>query len=199
MTAPNAARLRQIAKLRGVSYRAVPSRDPLAVKTKMSRVFPVSQKKAFWAFTDPMSHVPLFAIIMGSTPAIRRGIDLILPENQFFAFEHVQEGSLPPRIMLVKYTLEEPIRITKEAVTDPFSEGDIVILDRKKGKVVFTFEGVTRNTTRITAESTFQATTGAVFARPFIDLVWLNFFERMMVADGELPDDQMLTKEFFRE
>jgi hypothetical protein len=162
----------------------------------MSRVFPLAQRQVFRAFSDPQSHVPLFSIIKGSTPAVRHGIHRILPANQFFAFEHVQEGALPPRIMLVKYTLDAPRRITKEAVTDPFTEGDIVILDRKKGIVKLTFQKVAAKKTRIVAESKFQTSTGAVFAREFVDLVWLNFFERMMVANGEITEGDMLTKEY---
>ena len=170
MNPPTIAQLRRIARARHVSYRAISDPNPLVVRTRLSRPFPLAQRTVFRAFSDPQSHVPLFAIIKGSTPAIRSGIERLLPANQFFAFEHVQESTLPPRLMLVKYTLDEPTKITKEAVTDPFAEGDVQILDRKKGIVVMKFEREAAKKTNIIIESMFHATTGAIFARQFIDL-----------------------------
>ena len=186
-------RLQSIADARGLSYEPLEDADPLVVRTRVSRPFPVPQQTAFDAFSDPMSHVPLFSIIKGSTPAIRAGIDRLIPENQFFAFEHVEESALPPRLMLVRYTLNPPLEILKEAVTDPFMLGGDEVMDKKRGRVRLLFEKLTDDETRIVAESTFQSTTGAVFARGFIDHVWLNFFERMMVVNGMMSEKEYLT------
>lgn len=185
-------RLHEIASLRNIDYQAIEHRDPLVVSTRMARRFPIPQDTVFRSFADPVSHVGLFSIIVGSTPPIRQGIEGLIGENQFFAFEHVQESSLPPRLMLLKYTLEPPFRITKEGVTDPFMAEDAQAMDRKKAMVTMQFEKVTEEETNIVAESTFHATTGAVFARGFIDRVWLNFFERMMVANGQIAETEML-------
>lgn len=244
-----------IARIRGIDYDAIPDSNRFVVRTRLSKVFPLPQMAVFDSFTDPMSHVPLFRIIKGSTPPIRYGVHRIVPSNQFFAIEHVQESTLPPRLMFVRYTLEAPRRIIKEAITDPFlprekrvaenspdngnerssepidhsdapgrrdsppkpdegeprhpsevpdrrdspsgpeeEEGPIEPLDRKKGIVIMTFDKVDDAHTTIQAESTFYAETGAIFAREFIDRVWLNFYERMMVANGMIREDEMLTE-----
>jgi hypothetical protein len=41
----------------------------------------------------------------------------------------------------------------------------------------------------------FHAVTGAVFARGFVDHVWLNFFENMMLASGMISDEEFLTNQ----
>lgn len=206
--------LREIAQLREVRYEPIPDPDPLIVRTKMSKVFGIGQEDLFASFADPMAHVPLFSIIKSSTPPIRYGIQGVLPENEFFVFEHVEEGNLPPRIMLVKYTLKRPTLITKVAVTNPFMDtdgapqdpgkpsptrepkkpkGPIEPLDKKKGIVQMRFTKVAGNRTRLTTTSMFHAETGAIFARRFIDAVWLNFYERMMVIHGTLKEGEMRT------
>lgn len=214
MTPKSEEELREIAKLRDVRYEAIPDSDPLVVRTQMSKVFGIGQDDLFTSFADPMAHVPLFSIIKSSTPPIRYGIQGVLPENQFFVFEHVEEGGLPPRIMLVRYTLKRPTLITKEAVTNPFIDDDgdtkapektpptrkpedpkgpIKPLDKKKGVVHLRFTKVAGNRTRLTTASMFHAETGAIFARRFIDAVWLNFYERMMVVNGTLKESEMRT------
>lgn len=213
MTPKTEEELRKIAKARGVRYEPIPDPDPLIVRTQMSKIFGIGQDDFFSSFADPMAHVPLFSIIKSSTPPIRYGIQEVLPENQFFAFEHVEEGNLPPRIMLVKYTLKRPTLITKEAVTNPFvdtdkdpepstpaptrkpkkKKGPIEPYDKKKGIVLMRFTKVTGNRTRLTTTSIFHAETGSIFARRFIDAVWLNFYERMMVINGTLKESEMQT------
>lgn len=185
--------IRAITRTHSIRYRATKDVDPLVVRTTMSKVFPIPQKTVFDSFADPVTHVGLFEIIKGSTTPIRKGIEPLLGKNQFLVFEHVQESSLPPRLMLLKYTLESPNRITKIGVTDPFMPSDVTIQDRKKAKVVMDFTSISKNETEIKTTSSFQASTGAVFSRGFIDRVWLNFFERMMVANGMLQKSQMLT------
>jgi len=183
--------LNAIARERGIVYEALPHEDPLTVHSRLSKAFPVSQESMFDAFSDPVAHVGLFQIIKDSTPPIRNGLTGVLPENQFLAFEHVQESNLPPRIMLVRYTLDRPNLITKEALTDPF---DIdIAADKKKGLVLLKFDRIDDEQTNFTAESTFHAETGSVFARGFVDRVWMNFFERMMFANGQITEDQFLT------
>lgn len=196
MQALSFERLQEVALLREIEYEPIEDADPLMVRTRMARVFPLPQETVFDSFADPVSHVGLFAIIKSSTPPIREGLEDVLGENQFFAFEHVQEGPLTPRIMLLRYTLERPNRIIKEGVTDPFLIEDIsdVASDRKKALVKMDFERIGENETKIITESAFQATTGAIFARGFIDSVWLNFYERMLVANGQISDLEMLTK-----
>jgi hypothetical protein len=95
-------------------------------------------------------------------------------------------------MMVVKYTLRPPDTITKEAVTDPFGGGDVAS-DRKRGLVTMRFEELTSTTTRVTCSSTFETNDGPVFVRGFIDHVWLNFFERLMVETGEIGAAEMLT------
>ena len=198
----NEVQLTRIARRRGVVYRAIPDSDPKMVRTFMSRKFPIPQVTMFQAFSDPVAHVRLFSIIKSSTPPIRYGIEQILAKNQFLAFEHVQESNLPARLMLVKYTLYPPRKILKEAVTDPFMEGrkggrmtkeDLTIMDKKAAKVVIKFEKISKAETRIVTESSFRVETGAVFTRKFIDHVWLNFYERMLVANGQISESEMLT------
>ena len=174
--------IRAITRTHSIRYRATKDADPLTVRTTMSKVFPIPQKTVFDSFADPVAHVGLFEIIKGSTTPIRKGIEPLLGNNQFFVFEHVQESSLPPRLMLLKYTLESPNRITKIGVTDPFMPGDVTVKDRKKAKVVMDFTSISKHETEIRTTSSFQASTGAVFSRGFIDRVWLNFFERMTFA-----------------
>lgn len=185
--------IRRIARLRGIKYSAPKDRDPLVVRTTMSKVFPIPQQTVFDSFADPVAHVRLFSIIRGSTKGIRKGIEPLLGADQFFAFEHVQESSLPPRLMLLKYTLHPPSRIVKIGVTDPFLEDDVTVQDRKKAKVVMDFTAVSKQETEIKTTSSFATTTGAIFSRGFIDRVWLNFFERMMVANGMLRRKEMAT------
>ena len=185
--------IRIICRIHNIRYRAVKDKDPLIVKTVMSKAFPLPQQAVFDSFSDPVAHVGLFEIIKGSTKAIRKGIEPLLKPNQFFVFEHVQESSLPPRLMLIKYTLIEPNRIIKEGVTDPFEPTDITIQDRKKATVVMDFKSISKNETEIKTTSAFQASTGVVFSRGFIDRVWINFFERMMVANGMLKKSEMRT------
>lgn len=192
MEALSIDRLNEIASARGIDYTIIEDPDPLVVRSKLSRAFPVAQEDMFDAFSDPVAHVGLFQIMVGSSKAIRQGLEEILPENQFYAFEHVQEANLPPRVMLVRYTLERPNRIIKEAATDPFS-GDEVASDRKRGVVKMEFDKLSQNETRLTASSTFHAETGSVFARGFIDRVWLNFFERLMFANGQIEEKDYLT------
>src|SRR5690606_2866805 len=115
-----------------------------------------------------------------------------LAANEYIVIEHVEEAGLPARMMVVKYTLDPPSRITKEAVTDPFHDGDIAS-DRKKGVVTIDFEELGRNLTKITTESVFTTNAGPVFVRGFIDHVWLNFYERVMVDTGELTPAEFMT------
>lgn len=185
--------LTAIAEARGITYEQITDDDPLVVRSRLSKAFPVNQQDMFEAFADPVAHVKLFQIISSSTPAIREGIEGVLPANTFFAFEHVQESTLPPRIMLVKYTLEPPFRITKEAITDPFGGEDVEVMDKKKGLVIMDFERVSDAETIFTTSSTFKAESGSIFARGFIDRVWFNFFERMMYANGQLTEAEFLT------
>lgn len=177
---------------RGIDYTAIEDENPLVVRTRMAKAFPISQSSMFEAFSDPEAHVGLFQIIVGSTPPIRQGVEGLLADNEFFAFEHVQESNLPPRLMLVRYTLSPPNMIVKDAFTAPFNAEEEVA-DRKKGKVILSFDGISETETRFTAESMFHAETGSVFARGFIDRVWLNFFERMMFANGQLAEGDFLT------
>lgn len=185
--------LRKIAKLRGIAYRPIKSSNRLIVKTQMSKAFPIPQRTFFNSFSDPVNHVGLFSIIKGATIPIRKGIEKLLKPNQFIVFEHVQESNLPPRLMLLKYTLNPPFKITKQAVTDPFLNDGQGLSDRKFGLVEMEFKKVAKNKTTIITKSTFHAKTGSVFARGFIDKVWLNFYERMMVANGEITEDDMQT------
>jgi hypothetical protein len=185
--------LKRIARLRGIRYRALKDPDPLVVRTSMAKTFPVPQQTVFDSFADPVAHVRLFSIIKGSTKAISKGIEPLLRPNQFLAFEHVQESNLPPRLMLLKYTLEPPRRILKEGVTDPFLPDDMTPMDKKRAKVIMEFSSVAEEETEIKTTSSFQVSTGAVFSRGFIDRVWLNFFERMMVANGMLKKRDMAT------
>lgn len=186
--------LRSVAEVRGINYQIIDDPDPLMIRSRLSKEFPISQENMFDSFADPVAHVGMFPIIVGSTPPIRRGLEGVLPENQFFAFEHVQESNLPPRVMLARYTLNRPNSIIKEAVTDPFgAAGDVEILDKKKGLITLSFEDAGSAKTLFTAESSFQTETGSVFERGFIDRVWLNFFERMMFANGQITDGEYLT------
>ena len=192
MEAFSISQLQKVAEARAVDYRPIDDPDPLVVRSEMSKSFPIARDDMFNAFADPVAHVGLFQIIVGSTPAIRKGLEGVLPENQFYAFEHVQESNLPPRVMLARYTLERPNRILKEAVTDPFA-ANVEAMDKKKGMVALDFESLGEQETRLTASSVFHAETGSVFARGFIDRVWLNFFERMMFANGEIKEEDFLT------
>jgi hypothetical protein len=187
--------IKRIAKQHKIRYRALDDPDPLVVRTRISRSFPISQKVAFESFADPVAHVPLFPILKGATPPIRSGIEGLLGKNQFLVFEHVQESNLPPRLMVVKYTLKPPSRIEKVAATDPFLAEDKegILGDRKNALVRMDFKKIARKETEIVATSSFKATTGAIFARGFIDRVWLNFFERMMVVNGQLAERDMQT------
>jgi len=187
--------IENIVNLRGLTYEAIPHADPLVVRTRISRSFPVPQQQMFDAFADPVAHIGLFPIIVGSTSPIRRGLEGVLKPNEFFAFEHVQESTLPPRVMVMKYTLEPPYKISKIGVTDPFvDEGDVKIQDKKKAKVSMQFDAIDSQTTNLITDGEFAATTGAIFARGFIDHVWLNFFERLMVANGQLMETDMMTE-----
>ena len=184
--------LQSIAQRREIEYEATPDDDPLIVRTRMSKVFPISQRAMFDSFSDPEAHVPLFQILVSATPPIRQGIQGLIPENTFFSFEHVQESNLPPRLMLTKYTLSPPSTITKEGVTDPFSNIGIDA-DRKKAMIQMHFDPEGPEATRLTTDSAFHAETGAIFSRGFIDRVWLNFFERMMFANGQISEAEYLT------
>ena len=55
------------------------------------------------------------------------------------------------------------------------------------------FDVVDDNNSRFSVESQFQAENGSIFARGFIDRVWLNFFERMMSMRGMLEEADFLT------
>ncbi|TMJ14601.1 MAG: hypothetical protein E6G94_09315 [Alphaproteobacteria bacterium] len=185
--------LNSIAAARGIEYSPLDDPDPLTVRSRLAKAFPISQQSMFESFADPVAHVAMFPIIVASTPAIRSGLEGVLPENVFFAFEHVQESSLPARVMLVRYTLEAPRRIVKEAVTNPFEMAGGPLQDRKRGLVAMNFDAIGENETLLTTESTFQAESGSVFARGFIDRVWFNFFERMMFANGQIDETDFLT------
>lgn len=186
--------IQEYAAVRGILYEPMDDPDPLTVRTRMSIDLPLSQETLFDSFADPVSHTTLFAIIKSSTPPIREGLEGILKDNEFFVFEHVEEGPLNPRIMLLKYTLDRPHSILKEGVTDPFIIDDGVVQDKKKAVVKMDFERIDDANTRLVTESSFAATTGAVFARGFIDSVWLNFYERMLVVNGQISDNEMYTE-----
>ncbi len=185
--------LRTVADARQITYEPVADENPLVVRTRMSREFPVSQKDMYELFADPSQHVGIFKIIMGSTPPIRAGIEELVPENSFYAFEHVKESNLPPRLMLAKYTLNSPSTIFKEMLTDPFSPDDDALADRKRGALTMKFDALGEKSSRFSVESQFHAENGSVFARGFIDRVWLNFFERMMSARGMIEEKDFLT------
>jgi hypothetical protein len=187
-------RLQAIAAARGIEYDAPSYDDPKIVTTRMARVFPIPQGDAFQFFADPANHAKHFSIIKGTTAPIRVGIEGMLTENEFFALEHVEEANVPPRLMFVRYRLEPPHTIIKEAVTNPFAGPGEEVEDKKKGKVVIRFEQVDDASTRLITESTFQATTGATFVRGFVDHVWLSFFENMLVETGELAANQRMTE-----
>jgi hypothetical protein len=189
----SSAQLQSISQQRGISYEPIEDVDPLVVRTRMSRHFPMPRAQAFDLLSKPENHVPLFSIIKGTTPPIRSGIEQVLPDNQFFAFEHVEEGNLPARLMLILYSLEPPARIIKEPVTNPFENPGIDLQDKKRGRVSFSFDEIGPDFTNIIAESVFHSETGAVFARGFIDHVWLNFYERLMVSRGMIEHSEMLS------
>jgi hypothetical protein len=186
-----------IAEARNIHYER-PTADSLVVKTIMSRNFPISRDFAFKLFSDQASHVRLFSIIKGAVTVPKEGIAKLLPLNQFLVIEHVEEANIPPRMMFVRYTLNPPDMIIKEAVPDPFGDletfGDAVPMDKKKASVVMRFEDLGPRLTKITVESEFAAATGAVFIRGFIDHVWLNFFETLMMELRELAPSEMRTR-----
>lgn len=202
--------LRAIADARGVTYEipetleaanVAPDGDgnageaaqPAPVKTRMSKVVPIPQDKLFEMFANPETHVKLFSIIKGSSTVPRAGIETVVPDNEFYVLEHVEEQTVTPRLMLVKYTLQPPNKIIKEGIPDPLTNTD-ALADRKRGVVEINFEKVDDNSTRVTTDSTFQATTGAVFMRGLVDHIWLNFYENVMVDTGEIKPEEMLTK-----
>jgi hypothetical protein len=160
------------------------------VKTKISRAFAIDRDAAFATFADPQEHVNYFEIIKATTPLIP--LEGILESNQYYVFENVQEERLPPRMMLIKYTLDPPNSIIKDAIADPFNEID-PLADKKKGKVIISFKDLGRNSTEITCESTFVTNNGPVFVRGFIDHVWFNFYERLLVQTGEISQTDMFT------
>jgi hypothetical protein len=187
------ADLQQIAVTHGIRYDAPPDVETdteRVVRTTLSREFAIARDAAFNTFADPQRHVDYFDIIKASTPLIP--LEGPLNADEYIALEHVQEENLPPRLMVVKYTLTPPSTIRKEAVTDPFSNTE-VFSDRKKGLVVLQFAEVGDNRTQVTCDSTFRTNGGPVFVRGFIDHVWLNFYEKLMVETGELAAPQMLT------
>ncbi len=189
------ARLQEIAATHRIRYETPPDEETdtqRIVRTTLSREFAIARDAAFNTFADPQRHVDFFDIIKASTPLIP--LEGPLSRDEYVVLEHVQEENLPPRMMVVKYTLTPPTTILKEAVTDPFSTNDI-FSDRKKGRVLLRFEDVGRNQTTLTCESTFTTNRGPVFVRGFIDHVWLNFFERLMVDTGELAQVEMLTNQ----
>lgn len=193
MLALTAETLARIANTYGIDYDAQPEEvtdTERIVTTKISRVFPIDRQAAYTTFADPQNHTRYFDIIKGSTPLIP--LEGALPKDEYIVLEHVQEAQLPSRMMLVKYKLEPPNTIVKEALTDPFSEDD-PLSDKKRGKVRLSFEELGRNSTRVTCESTFKSSLGPVFVRGFIDHVWFNFFEKLMVETGEIERGQMLT------
>jgi len=188
MQALSAEQLTSIAQARGVTYEALPSASPLTIATRMSREFPLSREFAYTAFADPATHVRLFSIIRGSTTIPKEGIAKIVPPNQFYVLEHVEEQAVTPRLMFIRYTLNPPDTIIKEGVPDPFGDLDQIDpqADKKKAKVILRFAERGANRTLVTIESEFQASTGAVFMRGMIDHVWLNFFENLMIETREL-------------
>lgn len=193
MEALSIERLTGIAQNRGIAYEA--PEDEVGsgrriVKTTIAREFAIPQADAFNTFSDPQAHVRFFTIIKQSTPLIP--LEGALKPDEYVVLEHVQEANLPPRMMVVKYTLRPPDTIIKEAVTDPFGAAN-VDSDRKRGLVTMRFERTTATTTRVTCSSTFETNDGPVFVRGFIDHVWLNFFERLMVETGEIGPADMLT------
>jgi hypothetical protein len=200
MQALSAEQLTSIAQARGVTYEALPSANPLIVATRMSREFPLSRQFAFDAFSDPSTHVRLFSIIRGSSTIPKEGIAKIVPLNQFYVVEHVEEQDVTPRLMLIRYTLNPPDTIIKEGVPDPFGDLDalspnaVIPMDKKKAKVIMKFDEKGAYRTMVTVESEFQAATGAVFMRGLIDHVWLNFFENLMIETRELSLSDRMTR-----
>jgi len=188
-------RLQEIAALHGITYETPESKDDSgrAIETRISRNFPIRREDAFNLFANPQNHGRWFSIIRESTPLIP--MEGAIGPNEYIALEHVQEANLPPRMMVVKYTLNSPTRIDKIAVTDPFADdhGGGPLEDKKKGKVSMIFEEVGPNVTNVTCESTFVTNGGNVFVRGFIDHVWLGFVEKLMVELGELDKQDMLT------
>jgi hypothetical protein len=185
--------LQQIAVTHGIRYDTPPDVETdteRVVRTTLSREFAIARDAAFNTFADPQRHVGYFDIIKASTPLIP--LEGPLNADEYIVLEHVQEENLPPRLMVVKYTLTPPSTIRKEAVTDPFSNTDI-FSDKKRGLVVLKFDEVGRDRTQVTCDSTFSTNRGPVFVRGFIDHVWLNFYEKLMVETGELAAPQMLT------
>jgi hypothetical protein len=195
MRALSLPQLQQIAMVHNIRYETPIDEETAServVRTTLSREFALDREGAFNTFADPQRHVDFFDIIKASTPLIP--LEGPLRADEYIVLEHVQEENLPPRMMLVKYTLTPPSTIRKEAITDPFSDNDI-ISDKKKGLVVLQFDEIGHHRTQVTCESTFRTNRGPVFVRGFIDHVWLNFFERLMVETGELAVPQMLTGE----
>ncbi|MER9456569.1 hypothetical protein [Mesorhizobium sp. M0478] len=191
-------RLQRIARARNVHYEPLPNDNPLIVATRMSREFPLARDTAFALFADPATHVRLFSIIKGSSTIPREPIAKMVPINQFYAVEHVEERDPTPRFMLVRYTLSPPDVILKEGVPDPFGDldglGDVGPLDKKKAKVMIRLEDAGENTFLLTTESAFVAETGEIFVRGLIDHVWLNFYENLMVELKEIRPDQIMTR-----
>lgn len=188
----------QIADARDIQYERPEAPDQLTVRTRMSRNFPISRDFAFSLFSDQASHVRLFSVIKGAVTVPKEGIGKLIPLNQFLVIEHVEEAGLPPRMMLVRYTLNPPDMITKEAVPDPFGDLDafsgVEPMDKKKATVVMRFDDLGPRLARVSVESEFKPTTGNVFVRGFIDHVWLHFFETLMVELRELAPDAMMTR-----
>lgn len=193
MLAKSLTELKSIAEFRGITYEAPEEEikeNQRIVKTTLSRDFPIDRELAFASFADPQTHVKYFDIIQSCTPLIP--LEGALEPNAYIVLEKVQEENLPPRLMIIKYTLNPPFSILKEAITNPFDDS-LQLMDRKKGIVAMRFEEMGRNSTKITCESTFTTTNGPVFVRGFIDHVWFNFYEKLMVDFGEISRDEMIT------
>lgn len=194
MLAKSLSELQNIANLRGITYETPEEEitdNQRIIKTTISKNFPLDRAAAFASFADPQTHVKYFDIIQSCTPLIP--LEGALEPNAYIVLEKVQEENLPPRLMIVKYTLDPPNLISKDAVTNPFIEIPDLPLDRKKAKVRIRFEEIGRNSTKITCESTFTTSNGPVFVRGFIDHVWLNFYEKLMVDLGEISQSDMIT------
>jgi hypothetical protein len=187
---PN-AELKKIADTHKIKYSPINAKLRRKIGTRITRVFNTPRAKLYKLLADPLAHQNLFAQFKRIQPIDTSKFKPLIGRNEIISLEWVDEGG--PKLAIARTLLQPPGKIVKEVLSGPFTElGGIHIQDKKKGIIIWSIDEVSPRSCKLVAESEFDVAAKSVFVRSLIDTIWIDSFERIMIAMGELTTKQKL-------
>jgi ribosome-associated toxin RatA of RatAB toxin-antitoxin module len=189
MQALSIEKLAEIAKTHSIEWEDIKSDKDNFIESKLSRTFNATQKQMYDLIADVGGHPKFMPHLKNLVVITPEQVGNVISENQVLIVEGLEEGG--SKLGFKIFTLYPPEKVEGLLITDPFPIDEI--MDRKKGKITWTFEKVTETTCKMTTVSQFDTVANTFYLRPIVDHVWMDFFENMMIELGELTPERKLT------